>query len=271
MSESAFSAHLALERHCSTYGNPLRIICDNGGNFKGISLDMKQQQDFVDEMLGYMKWPERAPEVKFIPAYSPRFGGGYEIAVQSGRKSLARLLPLYGLLTDEQFETILKKAQAFANDRPLGLPSGDSKDFPPLTPNCLLGRGERFYHLMPVTECSEQVHHSRHMRSAYKKLWEFYYEEYVQALQKKQKAQKNPHVYRVGEVVHLITGQDIKPTAQRTYAGPVRAVMGRYHVGIIRHIKENKIDGHGRVFVVDMGRGQLKTVSSMNIAPTFFN
>ena len=170
-------------------------------------------------------------------------------------------------MSDEAFATLVKKTQQFANDRPLTRSSADPQDFPPLRPCDFLGMGERIKGLMPLYETTEVTHHSRHLRTAFKKLWEIFYDEYVIALNKRQKDSGKSHVYRVGDVVNIITGQDIKPTDTRTFAGPTYGVVGRYHLGVIREVLPHKADGLGRVFVVEVSKGRLKKLSAMNIAP----
>ena len=75
------------------------------------------------------------------------------------------------------------------------------------------------------------------------------------------------HRYKVNDIVHIITGQDVQATDRRTFAGAVHDTAGRYHVGIIRKVLTNPIDGVGRTFLVETSPGNLKRMSTMNIAP----
>ena len=73
--------------------------------------------------------------------------------------------------------------------------------------------------------------------------------------------------YKVGDLVHLISEQNVLDTKRRTMVGDYRNLLGRYHLARIREILKGP-DGHTRVFKVYQGedRGE-KIVSSMNIAP----
>ena len=157
------------------------------------------------------------------------------------------------------------------NIRPLTQPSGDCSDPEPLTPADFLGRGNRFMHLLPLTEGPELAHHARQMRTAYKKLWEIYHEEYLMSLQKyhRQQESKKKHEYQVGNLVHLISEERTIPTEARTFAGELHSVTGRYRLGRITEIVKSDRDGQDRLFLVKQPGGEIKRCSAMNIAPLY--
>ena len=108
-SESAYSAYLAMERHCASLGTPRRINLDNGSNFEGMKNDYKKQWELVEKVLKKMalKWP--AVEFNFNPSRSPRFGGHYEIFCKAAKVAMKKVLPLHRLLNDEEFLTVVAK------------------------------------------------------------------------------------------------------------------------------------------------------------------
>ena len=266
-SESTYSAHLALERHCCVYGTPKSINCDNGTNWVGLAADMKEQWSYVQSMVGQTEWENEPPKIIFNPPHSPRFGGHFETMVKICRKSMEKVLPVHGLVEDEEFNTLLAQVQKFANDRPLNRASPDFKDPVPLTPADLLGMGQPFKELMPLTEHDDVVSHKRHMRKVYKELWTAFTEEFLAELQVFRKRKNNPHEYKTGDFVFLISETQRKPTAQRTMVGPVFRTYGRYRMGVIRQIRINTEDEHGRVFLVETKPNHIVRLSYMQVAP----
>ena len=152
--------------------------------------------------------------------------------------------------------------------RPLSDPSPDPKDPRPLTPADFLMTGDRFLELLPTTGDAELVAHSRHLREAMAQLWQAYYTEYVTMLNKYVMTSKcRPYEYAVGECVHLLKEGKLRETREKTMAGPMRSISGRYKTGIIKQIHPGT-DNISRQFVVDTGK-TLKTLSYMTIAPLF--
>ena len=267
--EDVKAAHMALERHCSVWGTPDTIACDRGTNWVGLKADMDEQWEFLQEVANTMTWTHKAPTWHLNPAYSASFGGSYESLVKIVRNSISKLLPTDGLYNIEQFETIVKKTQQFANDRPLVEASADVGDFPDLRPADLMGKGKRFKGLMPLTRTPELVDYHRHLRNSYKILWDIFYEEYVHKLTRVYNNRANPYEFKEGEVVHLITEERTTPIQYRTHPSLMHSAVGRYRIGIIRKIHLNSIDLHGRVFVVEHQDGSMRTMSYRNIYPVF--
>ncbi|XP_050294305.1 uncharacterized protein LOC126734649 [Anthonomus grandis grandis] len=70
---------------------------------------------------------------KFIPLYSPHFGGLWEAGARSTNHHLKRAIG-DTLLTFERFYTLLVQVESVLNSRPLSPLSSNSDDFVPLTP-----------------------------------------------------------------------------------------------------------------------------------------
>ena len=233
--------------------------------------DLKAQYLSIQQTLKDYAMEFPAIEWQLNPSFSPRYSGHTEAVVKLCRHSLNKILPISGLLNDEDFTTLVKKCQAFLNMRPLSEPSPDPRDPRPLTPADFLLTGSRHLELMPTTPDPEVVPLARHIREAQAQLWQAYFTEYVKTLAKFVKnSQSKPYQYEEGEFVHLLkAGTPIAANA-KTMAGEYRGVSGRYHIGRIVQIHPGD-DGIGRNFVVDTGvEGKpLKTMSYMCIAPLF--
>lgn len=130
---------LALNRFISRRGKPIEIFSDNGRNFVGLMNDFS---DFLQRcstsIIEYAT--SQTIKFKFIPPYSPHFGGLWEAGVKSCKHHLRRVVGNVRL-TFEEFYTVLSQIEAVLNSRPLSPLSPDPKDFTPLTPgHFLVGR-----------------------------------------------------------------------------------------------------------------------------------
>ena len=178
---------------------------------------------------------------------------------------------MHRVLDDESFATLVKQCAGYINMRPLSEPSLDPNDPRPLTPADFLLTGSRYLELLPTTEDEDctLVSHARHMREALKTLKQAYFEEYLATMVKFPKETKSsPHQYAVGDFVHLLHHGQAKETNQKTFAGETKSLFGRYKLGRIKQIHPG-VDGHERVFLVDVGQKEWKKVSYMNISPLF--
>lgn len=130
---------LALKRFISRRGKPCVIFSDNGKNFVGAEkefpLFLKRESETI-----YSYASDNGIEFRFIPPYSPHFGGLWESGVRSCKHHLRRIVG-NARLTYEEFSTALTQIEAVLNSRPISPLSSDPSDLTPLTPShFLIGR-----------------------------------------------------------------------------------------------------------------------------------
>lgn len=142
LSTDAFLA--ALRRFWSRRGYCVTLWSDNGKNFVGANRKLKELRDLFSSKKHQSKVQRCVSEVginwKFIPVYSPHFGGLWESAVKSIKHHLIRQLG-NAVLTFEELYTILSRIEACLNSRPLSPLSSDPSDLNVLTPGHFLVGG----------------------------------------------------------------------------------------------------------------------------------
>lgn len=138
MTTPAFIA--ALKRFTARRGYPSKIFCDNAKTFIGAdnslkelsNLSSKEHQDYVTDYA-----VSKNIDFKYIPSYSPTFGGLWEAAVKSSKKHFKRVIG-NSLFTYEEFNSIIVMTEGILNSRPITQMSRDPTDFTYLTPGHFL-------------------------------------------------------------------------------------------------------------------------------------
>lgn len=237
----------ALNRFFDRRGNSEVIYSDNATNFVGAQRQLKelyqlfqndehkQKTNAVLSKLG-IEW-------KFIPARSPHFGGLWEAGIKSMKHLLRRVMG-DAYFTYEELLTILTRAEACLNSRPLTPLSSDPSDLIPLTPSHFL-IGNSFTAVPEVDETSIPVNRLNRWRrvSQYSRhLWKRWSREYLSQLQERAKwvDEKDPKIkvgtlvllkddnlsslkWHMGRVVKVIIGEDgiVRVAEVRTVSGTV--------------------------------------------------
>lgn len=178
---------LSLNRFISRRGKPLEIYSDNGRNFVGLMNDFS---DFLRKCSSDIMEFATSQQIKFkfIPPYSPHFGGLWEAGVKSCKYHLRRVVG-NAHLTFEEFSTVLSQIEAVLNSRPLSPLSTEPQDLSPLTPaHFLVGR--------PLTApaCDDLTDVPEHRLKRYQRVeqirqhfWTRWSKEYVTELQVRSK------------------------------------------------------------------------------------
>lgn len=223
---------LALKRFISRRGKPAVIFSDNGKNFVGAEKELSLQ----------------GIEIKFIPPYSPHFGGIWEAGVKACKFHLRRVVGMANL-TYEEFNTVLVQIEGILNSRPITPLSSDPDDFLPLTPgHFLVGRPLTAPAYEDITDRKTSLlsryHRVEQLRQHF---WSRWSKEYVSELQQRTKWKTNsddikldslvvikednmpPLKWRLGRIVRVYTGKDgISRVADiRTAAGVTKRAFSK--------------------------------------------
>ncbi|XP_048478217.1 uncharacterized protein LOC119693424 isoform X2 [Plutella xylostella] len=240
----------ALNRFMARRGRPQTIYSDHGSNFIG---GFNELSDLFRSSLSDIPTILSHDEIdfKFIPPYSPHFGGIWEAAVKSVKHHLRRVLAL-AHLTYEEMITCLNQIEAILNSRPLTPLSSDPSDLSFLSPShFLIGRPLTS---VPYPQVSDSNVHrlDRFQRIEFLRqhFWKRYCAEYVTLLQQKTKWLTSTGHLQVGSLVL------VKDKTQP----PLMWLMGR-----IVQLHPGK-DGVSRVADIETKRGIIQRAYN-NICP----
>ncbi|XP_047019064.1 uncharacterized protein LOC124629620 isoform X1 [Helicoverpa zea] len=189
-----------LRRFVSRRGKPYSIHCDNGKNFVGADNELGRViQSSVQAVSDYAA--NEAIKFKFIPAYSPHFGGIWEAGVKSAKFHLKRVVG-NASLTFEELGTLFTQIEAILNSRPLSPLSSDPMDTTPLTPgHFLIGRPLMSVPSAPAQNCKTNRYKAlEQLRQAF---WERWRMEYMAELQNRAKWRRGTSTIDVGDLVIL--------------------------------------------------------------------
>ena len=132
----------ALERFAARRGIPVRLVSDQGSNFKGYNLELKK---IADENIVHNYLTDKGILWKWTPIGDPHFNGYCErhlgILKCIMKKSIGNKI-----LSHDQIHTIACYAESLFNERPLCVMDAGDPDFIPITPNMLnYGRNLRHF------------------------------------------------------------------------------------------------------------------------------
>ncbi|XP_050522858.1 uncharacterized protein LOC126895247 [Daktulosphaira vitifoliae] len=199
----------ALNRFFDRRGKSKTLYSDNASNFIGSNRQLKEwyelsqteeHQSKINNMLS-----ENEVEWKFIPARSPHFGGLWEAGVKSMKYLLRRVLGDAHLFYEELL-TVITRAEACLNSRPLTILSSDPSDLSPLTPgHFLIGNSLTALPEPDQTNISSnRLTRWRRVSQYSQNLWKRWSREYLVQLQERTKwvGEKGPKI-KVGTIVLL--------------------------------------------------------------------
>lgn len=199
LTKEAFLA--ALYRFMSRRGKPQTISSDNGTTFVGANNDLI---DFFTKYSGDIQSEitNQGINFKFIPPYSPHFGGLWESAVKSVKHHLRRILSLTHL-TYEEMSTLLIQIEAILNSRPMIPLSSDPTDLPCLTPaHFLIGRTLLTVPQPPLAEANiNRLQRYERIEKLKQHFWQRFSHDYITTLQQKVKWQSSSGDLKLGTMV----------------------------------------------------------------------
>ncbi|XP_070562373.1 uncharacterized protein [Ptychodera flava] len=194
----------AVWRFVSRRGPPNTVYSDNGTNFRGAEVEVKEalaswnQEKITDSLR------KRDIQWYFNPPAASHAGGVWERMIRSVRKILRSLVG-NRLIDDETLLTLMAEVEKIINDRPLTHQSNDPNDLEPLTPNSLL-----LLRPNPCTSPGDLVarytanDRRRHAGQMANLFWKRWIREYLPSLQQRQKWLKPKRNLAVGDLVIII-------------------------------------------------------------------
>ncbi|XP_064072214.1 uncharacterized protein LOC135193480 [Vanessa tameamea] len=207
---------LCLRRFVSRRGKPLELYCDNGTNFVGANNEIRTFLKSNNESISGFAADEGI-KFKFSPAYSPHFGGLWEVGV---KYDITRILGDKHL-TFEELSTLFTQIEAILNSRPLTPISSDPNYLYPLTPaHFLIGR--------PLTSLPSdnlldvkpnRLNRYQSLEKMRQNFWDRWRNEYYSELQQTHKWRINQRGLKEGDLFVI----------KETNAPPLKWRMARVH------------------------------------------
>lgn len=204
-------------RFVARRGKPKCVFSDNGSNFRGANNELRQLGEFLKAELNSISEQIENEQItwKFIPTYSPNFGGIWEAGVKSCKMHLKRILGNH-TLTFEGLYTVLSQIESVLNSRPLTPLSSSPDDFDILTPSHFL-IGRKICNLpdpnlreIPKSKLSMY----QHLQMIFQHFWQRWSTEYLNELQTRAKWYIERNNVKIGDVV-LIKDKNLPPLQWR--------------------------------------------------------
>lgn len=208
---------MSLKRFVARRGKPFTMYSDNGKNFVGTNTEIKEIVKFLTNSkdattkfatkLGFT-W-------KFIPSYSPHFGGLWESSVKSCKFHIKRVAGNTPL-TFEEFDTLLAQVESILNSRPLSPLSSDPSDLSPLTPgHFIIGRSLTTVPEADLTsEPTNRLNRYQHLQQMNQHFWKRWSQEYLGELQRRTKWQRHRSDLKLNSLV-LLRNDNLPPLKWR--------------------------------------------------------
>ena len=193
-------------RFLSRRGPPRELSSDNGTNFKGAEVEVKQalqawnQERIRDQMRA------KGIDWHFSPPSASHTGGVWERMIRSVRKHLNALIG-NRLVEDETLLTVSCETEKIVNDRPLTRQCDDHRDPSALTPNTLLlcyrnpcgPAGD-----VPVVHNPKPSERWKQAQTIADMFWARWIKEYIPTLQERQKWLYPKRNLAVGDLVLIV-------------------------------------------------------------------
>ncbi|GFQ86185.1 integrase catalytic domain-containing protein [Trichonephila clavata] len=205
-----------LRRFIARRGHPSEIYSDNGTNFIGANY-LKQLYILVKEHSIQKYSTDRNITWKFIPPYTPNFGGLWESSIKLAKRNLFKTCKRH-LLSFEKLSTLLSQIEACINSRPLVPLSSDPADMRALTPEHFLYGGP----LLEIPESKSITNTSLSLSCRWKNLlklrqhfWDRWHKTVLQHYQSRPKWKTSQSEVQVGNLV--LISDDNRPSPWQEY------------------------------------------------------
>lgn len=197
----------AFRRMIATRGLPAKVTSDNGTNFVGANTELHELYNLLQSnelntaiqdycVVNRVEW-------KFIPPYSPNFGGLHEASVKLFKYHMRRSMGT-AKLTYEQLQTLVKEIEAILNSRPLTPISSSPDDLQCLTPGeILIGRPLTALPAPSITDRPplDAWKHLEFIRCTFWKRWS---KDYLRSQQQRYQWPQKMSSIKIGDMVMLV-------------------------------------------------------------------
>jgi len=231
----------------------MKIMSDNGSNFRGAANHLKRLMDLCREKDVQNLCSMKGIEWHFIPPYTPHFGGLWESAVKSTKRHLIKIAGS-ALMNFEELCTLLTQIEACLNSRPITELSHDPSDLNALTPAHFLVGG-------PISQFPEPTHHTKNisltarwelLQKLRRQFWDRWSKEYLHLLQPRSKWWKTQPNLKVNDMV-IIEKENSPPL--------------EWHLGRVIDLKPGR-DNKVRIVTVRTKQGDLtRSINRVYLLP----
>lgn len=230
----------ALKRFIGRRGKPTIIHCDNGSTFKGANNQLKEfykiYNSYIDKNKIENVSTEEGIRFKFIPSYSPVFGGLWEAGVKSAKYHLKRVIG-NNQLSYEEFNTLIIQIEGILNSRPLTQLSNDPSDLTYLTPgHFLIGAPLTTFPEPNLTDIPQnRLKFWKLCTQMQQSFWDKWHKDYLAQLQSRPKWQQESPNVKKGMLVLL--KQDHVPSQKWPLARIEKVIPGADGKIRVVHVK----------------------------------
>ena len=202
----------AVCRFVGRRGPPKELFSDNGTNFRGAEIEVKEMLQNWNQAKILDRLREKGIQWHFSAPCASHTGGVWERMIRTVRKNMRALIG-DRLVDDETLLTVMCEVEKMINDRPLTRQCDDPRDLSALTPNTLLlGYRNR----SSSANSSSLTHHPREKWKQAQKLadqfWARWLTEYLPSLQERQKWLSPRRNLTEGDIVLMV--KDDSPRGQ---------------------------------------------------------
>ena len=246
----------ALSRLCDVRGVPDTIFCDNQSSFHAAERELQMWFEELDwNKISSFEVSKFHPQIqwRYNTPRAPHMGGVYEIMVKAMKRAF-RILAKNKILSDESFRTVMSRAAALVNSRPLSHYIKEDGDCEILTPNTfLVGHVGCSLTVGHEDEKVEPLRVWRQVNAHVKELWQRFLSEILPELQPRDRWTKICGTLEKGDMV-LIVEKNIG--------------RGLWRMGIVTEIEHSE-DGLVRHVLVKQGGSTPRRHALVNLIKLF--
>ncbi len=199
---------MALRRFIIRRGEPYKLLCDQGTNFKAGERELSESfAAMQDELQSHLA----SQKIEFVynPPGAPHFGGCWEREIRSIKAALKVTIGAQ-TVTKEVLRTVLVEVEGVLNSKPLGYTSSDVADLDPITLFFFFLIGCRDASLPQVGYQNSEIlslRRWRHSQLLADNFWRHFLKHYLPSLQARQKWRTDKRTLEIGDVVMIVDSQ----------------------------------------------------------------